>query len=133
MCEPGATLWTAPEEESRAVESRPRRQEKVDWHSNSNAPEKLSDAQALLLYSLFSTLYFRRSRKSGRLDSNQRPLRPERSETSKFIGFLFPKEQFRIPICSGKMFLIYSLPADRTIGQQRGVKAHGEGLQTHLD
>jgi hypothetical protein len=48
----------APEEESRAVERRPSREEKIERSATSNALEKLSGVNALLLYFLFSTLYF---------------------------------------------------------------------------
>jgi hypothetical protein len=61
---------TALEEESRAVESRPSREEKVDWPAQSNAFEKASGGKTLLLYFLFSTLYLRLRLKSGQLDTS---------------------------------------------------------------
>jgi hypothetical protein len=55
----------APEEVSRAVESRPSREEKVDCSRTSTSLENLPVLNALLLYFLFSTLYFGCKPKSG--------------------------------------------------------------------
>ncbi len=52
------SIWKAIRLPRRAVESRPSREEKVDWLANSNALEKLSGVKALLLDFLFSTVYF---------------------------------------------------------------------------
>ncbi len=57
----------APGQESRAVESRPSKEEKVYRSVESKPQEKLSVPEALLLYFLFSTLYWPSANRGDRI------------------------------------------------------------------